>query len=270
MQNRLFFILGMHRSGTSLLTRLCNLCGLELEVGELVPPLPNDNETGFWELQYIVDLNEELLTEHGITHLDPTSLPSGWHHTSRALTLRQEATAFLKQAIKSSSLLAIKDPRLCRTLPFWLDICDELSITPSAIYSVRHPMEVAMSLHRRNHISHQQGLELWQIYNQEALEHSKHLERCFVRFPDITHYHEWHLNYIAQALDFSWPHPPKTIRNELHDFIRPDLHHNRHQDTKNTDLPPEILTLYTQLKDYCKTPPGLYRAYHNFIRQHIR
>jgi len=46
-------ILGMHRSGTSALTRVLNLLGMEL--GQpLLPPHPT-NETGFWEHATVVN-----------------------------------------------------------------------------------------------------------------------------------------------------------------------------------------------------------------------
>ena len=41
-------ILGMHRSGTSALTRVLNLLGVELG-SELMAAAEDNNETGFWE-----------------------------------------------------------------------------------------------------------------------------------------------------------------------------------------------------------------------------
>ena len=53
-------VLGMHRSGTSAVTRLLNLAA----GADLPRHLMNsrqDNETGFWESQPIADFNEELI-----------------------------------------------------------------------------------------------------------------------------------------------------------------------------------------------------------------
>ena len=48
-------ILGMHRSGTSLCTRLANLLGMEL--GEPLQPAGPDNPKGFWENRLFQNLN---------------------------------------------------------------------------------------------------------------------------------------------------------------------------------------------------------------------
>ena len=58
-------MLGMHRSGTSVATRLMNLLGIDLGAEEhLLGPRP-DNPKGFWEYEPIVDLNEEILATAG-------------------------------------------------------------------------------------------------------------------------------------------------------------------------------------------------------------
>ena len=56
----LLLIVGMHRSGTSALTRLVNLLGCDLGP-ELLPARANDNETGFWEHRTLNLLHEEIL-----------------------------------------------------------------------------------------------------------------------------------------------------------------------------------------------------------------
>ena len=59
---RCFFILGMHRSGTSALARVINLCGVDLG-NKLMPPAENSNKKGFWEHFDINTANEKLLHE---------------------------------------------------------------------------------------------------------------------------------------------------------------------------------------------------------------
>ena len=54
-------VLGMHRSGTSALTRVLNLLGVALG-DDLMPPGP-DNPLGFWEHQGIVSVHEALFAE---------------------------------------------------------------------------------------------------------------------------------------------------------------------------------------------------------------
>jgi hypothetical protein len=58
-------IAGMHRSGTSMVARLLNLCSLYLgPETELVGAAPG-NEEGFWENGLFVRLNEDALAQLG-------------------------------------------------------------------------------------------------------------------------------------------------------------------------------------------------------------
>ena len=61
MQRRVILILGMHRSGTSALTRVLNLAGMHLATGLSDPN--NFNDTGYWESLEIQKLNDRLLVE---------------------------------------------------------------------------------------------------------------------------------------------------------------------------------------------------------------
>ena len=58
-------ITGMHRSGTSMIARILNLCGLYLgPQDKMMPPKP-DNPQGFWENIDLAVLNENILMHLG-------------------------------------------------------------------------------------------------------------------------------------------------------------------------------------------------------------
>ena len=69
-------VLGMHRSGTSALTRLLNLHGAVL--GDDLLPAGHDNPSGFWELREAVAIHERLLAGLGMAWDDPRALPPDW------------------------------------------------------------------------------------------------------------------------------------------------------------------------------------------------
>src|SRR6185437_16639542 len=56
-------VLGMHRSGTSALTRVLNLCGAALPRHNMAAA--QSNRLGFWEPQRIVDTHDRFLKEAG-------------------------------------------------------------------------------------------------------------------------------------------------------------------------------------------------------------
>ena len=62
-------ILGMHRSGTSAVTRVLNLLGVELGSHLMQPG--KDNPSGFWEHQDVVAIHERLLEGLDMAWDDP-------------------------------------------------------------------------------------------------------------------------------------------------------------------------------------------------------
>jgi len=58
-------IAGAHRSGTSMVTRLCHGCGLDLGPRSAWMPARSDNPDGFWENLQFVAINDEVLNQLG-------------------------------------------------------------------------------------------------------------------------------------------------------------------------------------------------------------
>ncbi|MEX0585828.1 MAG: hypothetical protein WD176_04250, partial [Pirellulales bacterium] len=76
---RIICVLGMHRSGTSLVTRLLNLLGVDLGVSAALRPADRFNPTGYWEHQAFIDINDELLRRLGGSWRQiPRLLSPGW------------------------------------------------------------------------------------------------------------------------------------------------------------------------------------------------
>src|SRR5262245_7489893 len=118
IERRALLVLGMHRSGTSALTRVLNLYGAHLPDDLL--PANYGNEAGYWESSAIVRFNDGILARLGSRWDTPTwfSLPD---LTAEA---KQEAADTLAGLLKTehgdAPLLVIKDPRICRLLSVWL------------------------------------------------------------------------------------------------------------------------------------------------------
>lgn len=62
---------------------------------------------------------------------------------------------------------------MCITLPTWINMFDS---EPAVVFTFRHPMEVAISLHKRDpEMSLERGLKLWIEYNVLAVKNSANL-----------------------------------------------------------------------------------------------
>ena len=99
-KKRAVVVLGMHRSGTSAVSRFINMLGFEL--GEHLMAPRKDNPKGFWENEEIVRHNEELMSSTSMRwdslELDISSV------LKKGLTKRSQNAAF------RLSLIHISEP----------------------------------------------------------------------------------------------------------------------------------------------------------------
>jgi len=157
-------ILGMHRSGTSMVALLLAECGLYLgHERDLMPPAP-DNPAGFGENVRFVELNERLLATLGGSWDAVPEPGPGWLERVDVTLLQAEAEQ-LVQAFADCEPWGWKDPRSSVTFPFWERIAGPLEV----VVCVRDPLEVALSLQRRNGVSLDFGLALWLEYNERIV-----------------------------------------------------------------------------------------------------
>ena len=110
-------VIGMHRSGTSAVTRVLNLLGIEL--GGSLLPSADDNARGFWEHQDAVLINERLLSALGRNWFDLRELPHGWLSTPAASEAKLQLKELFTREFGGPVIWAVKDPRICRLLPLW-------------------------------------------------------------------------------------------------------------------------------------------------------
>jgi hypothetical protein len=177
-------IAGMHRSGTSMVTRLLNLCGLEVgPASELLRPRPSNRE-GFWENRRFLRVNEAILRELGGTWDCPPPLPLGWENRPALEQLRKNALRLVRP-FRGCEPWGWKDPRNCLTLPFWNRLLPDLSV----LLCVRNPLAVARSLHLRDGMSLASAFDLWLTYTRRLLAAVPAGERV------VTHYD----NYFVDA-----------------------------------------------------------------------
>ncbi len=182
-------IIGMHRSGTSMLSRMLNICGLDLGAEADMIPAQETNPRGHWEHARIVDINKRILAHFGGTAEDPPVLPERWFERPELQPLYQEASAFVAETFGQATAWGWKDPRTTLTAPFWRRIVPGLRF----VVCVRNPLDAASSMVARNHITTRHGMGLWQHYTEEALRNTRPEERI------VTLYEDYFPNY-RQAL----------------------------------------------------------------------
>jgi hypothetical protein len=154
-------VLGMHRSGTSCITRMVNLCGASL--GDSTIGANEYNKSGHWEAAQGLEINELILRYSGGTWDNPPErlLCAGF--------IRWKMREFLGRLHREGTAVW-KDPRTVVTFPLWRPMLKRCMI----LAAYRHPLSVARSLQRRDGFDLERGLELWRNYNARLVSIASH------------------------------------------------------------------------------------------------
>jgi len=181
---RTVLVLGMHRSGTSVLTQVLALLGCHLGKEEdLLPAHPTDNPTGYAERADVVAAHDRFLHSAGF----------GWNRLAAFDLDRfdERAKQELLGALRgihadigpTGGPVAIKDPRLCLVLPLWRLLLS----SPVYVVAVRDPREVACSLADgpRGVYPTPHALALWETYIRNMLAGMRYQRALFVSFPNL-------------------------------------------------------------------------------------
>lgn len=231
LQRQGFVVLGMHRSGTSMLSGLLHTsCGYQ--VGGPLIGSAFDNEKGFFERIDVVLQNDEFMKRQGVWWA-ANVINYDWE---QGLRDKESGTANFKDGKKALEFLnnpknspwLQKDPRMCITLKTWLKLVNS---EPAVVFTYRHPLEVAMSLKKREQsFTLEHGLRLWIVYNMRAIQNSKGLCVIYSSNDAVLADPMMEIQRISDDLTekCKLPEPPNRLQKEDVDkFIDPNLQHNR-------------------------------------------
>lgn len=244
-------VLGMHRSGTSALTRVLNLCGATLPA-TLVPPHPEENPTGFWEPRDLVAFDERVLCALGGSWSQPPA--PGPLPDALADEFDRAIARFLANELGAHELVVLKDPRIALLADPWDRALRANGFRVVYVVPVRHPLEVARSLHARGDIDQRDGVALWLAYMGRIVAFARvGRQVAFVRSSDVVDAWRDTMRAIARRLDVSLD--TRAHAEEIDAFLAPAL---RRQSASPADLDTadpvraEADTLYAQLLARCE------------------
>lgn len=218
-------VLGMHRSGTSALTGALGLLGVQLSEN-LFAPQRGVNDKGFFEHGDIGDTHDDILLELASRWDDILPLPENWW-TEPALAAHQaRLLRIVRRDFAKAQMWGIKDPRVCRLLPLWQALLERLPAHTHYLLALRHPLEVARSLQRRDGFSREKALLLWLDHNIEAERLSRGANRAFVTYGGLLQNPIVELQRIESELGVRFPNPVSAKEEQLRDFLTADLRHH--------------------------------------------
>lgn len=247
-------VLGMHRSGTSAFARVASLLGCDLP--RTLMPAGAGNESGHWESNAIVALNEELLAAVGSRWDDWLALdgPGNKAMQERAAGFLDRAVRVLEEEYGGSHMFVLKDPRICRIAPFWFSALERVGAAVVVALPVRHPLEVALSLEARDGFEFGHGLWLWLRHVLDAERASRGRSRHVFSYIDLLADWRQVSGRLAHVTHLAWPLQTKASAAAIDEFlVEGARHHRRTSDMVLDQTCPEwVRQTYAILHKWCR------------------
>jgi len=232
-------VAGMHRSGTSLVAKLLQSCGLHLGPEEEFDFDSNNGEK-HWENIRFVALNEKILHRLGGSWDNPPELASGWQERPEVLSLASPAEKLIAMFEQPGRLWGWKDPRNCLTIPFWRRLIPELRV----VICVRNPLEVSRSMAARRDWIAIGPFQLWLTYYRELLASIPPERRL------VTHYESYfqdapaELCRVAKGINLE---ASSSAFRAAAEAVTNNLRHHKIDRGDRAAVPAEVNELYRYL-----------------------
>jgi hypothetical protein len=180
-QSQPIVVLGMHRSGTSLVTEV--IAALGSHAGGTADHTPPDmfNPTGYWEHRTVVDIDVAMLDAlsanwaDNLAEVDVARLSPAQHANflSRAKTVIA--------SLQGRGSFVLKDPRMSLLFPLWREALG----TPVCVIAWRDPLAVARSLQTRDGQPLLVALATWEHYTRTLLRDTEGLPRLLISYEEL-------------------------------------------------------------------------------------
>ena len=226
--HHLVIVLGMHRSGTSAITKGLEALGVDLGQN-LMPGVEDDNDKGYFEDLDVNALNMELMSALG--HDWNTSTPLSPQELTDSPVIQElllRGVVLLRNKLRDSTCYGLKDPRIARLLPFWQRAFELVECRVSYVIAHRNPLSVARSLSKRDGMASEKAHYLWFEHMLLSLTLTRGAPRMVVDFDRVMKDPAGQLQRIAEGLGLSFdPNAPATI-NYREQFLEKRLQHHRY------------------------------------------
>ncbi len=235
-------VIGMHRSGTSASTGALQCVGVHLG-NKLYSGHHDVNAKGYFEHSDIADTNEEVLLRLGSSWDDVLIKEDEWWKREELIPFAAKMRSYIRRDFSKSLLWAVKDPRVCRLLPWWLDIFAAEGISPYFLFVVRTPDDVYRSLNRRDGFSQEKSFMLWLLHYLEAESASRGFPRVFTSFDHFLDDPQGELRRAEKQLGLRFPVTVEAASGCLGQFLSKALRHHKEY-SNNAALTPVVELAY--------------------------
>jgi len=237
-QSHWVVILGMHRSGTSLVANLLADSGFFVgSAGQLIRA-DRWNEKGYFEQRQVWELNEGILRGAGGSWYNPPA-----HELIQKQNVRDPLLRVIK-TYHGEGRKIIKDPRLCLTLPLWVRY---LQGRVQIVWMLRSMGAVAASLQKRDGMPLWKGRELWRTYNRQANRLTSGFDTLCLSYEEfLDDRQDIALHRLGQFLGIE-----EGLARIGRKIIESRLNHHGHQESQNLS-PKNFQSLHEEAIDAMK------------------
>jgi len=173
-------VLGMHRSGTSVVANVLSRMGAYCGDREDLTAPDVHNPAGYWERRDVVRVNDDVLQALDADWREPAAAEIAELHPDARHGF-VERTKEIARVLDAHGTWMVKDPRLSLLLPLWREAIPN----PTCVLVWRDPDAVARSLRTRDGLPLPIGLALWEEYTRSQLEVSEGLPRVLICYDEL-------------------------------------------------------------------------------------
>lgn len=234
---RLVIILGMHRSGTSVVTQISQYMGAYLGGENELIAATRENPDGYFENTEITRINSHILHICGrewyslkAIEIDNRSLP--------IIAAKDELKNRIQKLFEKRDTVAVKDPRIAVLLPLWEEILESLEITVGYIWVVRNPLEVKESLRKRDGFRQKHGLLLWIKYNLGIAKFLKYKDYLMINYNNLLE----DMDEIKSLGDFFGVEYGSDLFEKVKHIIKREYAHSKYSEQEVYRIKDDLLS----------------------------
>jgi hypothetical protein len=251
-ERRLVLIVGVGRSGTSLLAGILGQLGIHVPQPEVVADATNPR--GFGEPRWVVDFHRRLMRRPTVNVHVFDARPEAFGRTAAAgedPATRLALRTWLGAELAAAEAIVVKDPRSGWFLPLWMDCSSELGAQTSCVTMLRHPAEILVSA-RRSYGTWQADTSRaagWLNQMLETERATRDRSRAFIRYEDLLA--DWAGEVRRAGAQIGLPRLAGLDGGHfpaIEAFVDPTLHRNR-VSWDEAPLPPALLELVDEAWD---------------------
>jgi hypothetical protein len=224
---RLVLVVGVGRSGTSLLTGILGQLGCHIPTPEV--KADDTNPRGFGEPRWVVDFHTALLRERRVTVND--ARPAAFERMAEGPEIEAgyaQLREWLSSQLAQADTVVVKDPRTVWFLPLWTRCAEDLGVATSFVTMLRHPAEILASATKSYGTwqSASSRAAAWLNVTLETEHATRGAHRAFVRYEDLLADWAAQVRRVGEAIES--PKLAAVDRNpDVDAFVDPGLHRNR-------------------------------------------